>query len=529
MPLFQQLQQVAAQLARQAWATPDPTGGRLARASSGSLRKGSLEASVRSRPTQAEEGRSRLSALRCRAVDCLSTRPLTLTHGRISSSPAQAVLVDSSTTSCRPTRKAWNQELAGHGLVAFVVGRGPAVEMVPWAGGPQRGDRHLAGDLRHVAAASGGRGNSCESSSGSRSKRKLGGAKIVLVSPDGALGRLPLGALPGKEPGKYLLEERTIAIVPVPQLIPEIVQARRPQAASPGLLLLGNIDYDAQPGRPAAQPDSRRVPARPQAVEQLSAAARHARGSGGHRRALPQATSARSRSPCWNRPQATKAAFSPAASKNGYLHLATHGFFPPSNFRPGRPSSARTVSASRLAGTRRPACTPACFRAWPWPGPTRPGRRDTRLDADDGILTAEEIGSQNLDGVELVMLSACETGLGKTAGGEGLLGLQRAFQSAGRGPWWPALWKVPDEATRALMESFIRISGRRSCRRWSRCGRRSWPCCGATTPKPAACGHPTFRRHGPAHRRCRGETGRGPADELPPVYWAAFVLSGDWR
>lgn len=59
------------------------------------------------------------------------------------------------------------------------------------------------------------------------------------------------------------------------------------------------------------------------------------------------------------------------------------------------------------------------------------------LDADDGILTANDIAAMNLDGVRLVMLSACETGLGKTAGGEGLLGLQRAFQSAGRGLSWP--------------------------------------------------------------------------------------------
>ena len=67
------------------------------------------------------------------------------------------------------------------------------------------------------------------------------GAKIVLISPDGALSKLPFAALPGKEPGKYLVEEYPLAIVPTAQIIPEIVrgEARRPLAEK--VLLVGNV------------------------------------------------------------------------------------------------------------------------------------------------------------------------------------------------------------------------------------------------------------------------------------------------
>ena len=61
---------------------------------------------------------------------------------------------------------------------------------------------------------------------------------------------------------------------------------------------------------------------------------------------------------------------------------------------------------------------------------------------------------QNLDGVQLVVLSACESGLGKQACGEGLLGLQRSFQSAGARNVIASLWAVDDQATCALMAVF---------------------------------------------------------------------------
>ncbi len=81
---------------------------------------------------------------------------------------------------------------------------------------------------------------------------------------------------------------------------------------------------------------------------------------------------------------------------------------------------------------------------------------------DDGILCAMDVAALDLLNVELFVMSAGETGLAKTLSGEGVLGLQRAFQVAGAQSTISSLWSVDDQASRLSMNYFTGICGIRS-------------------------------------------------------------------
>jgi CHAT domain-containing protein len=148
------------------------------------------------------------------------------------------------------------------------------------------------------------------------------------------------------------------------------------------------------------------------------------------------------------------------------LHLATHGFFLPDQERDlnregrglgfdiGEFSSAKDGMA-RLSGPMmenpmlRSGLALAGANTWLKAG-TLPE------EAEDGLLTAEDVTGLDLLATELVVLSACETGLGQVHIGEGVFGLRRAFVLAGAKTLVMSVWKVPDEPTRELMEDFYR-------------------------------------------------------------------------
>ena len=127
------------------------------------------------------------------------------------------------------------------------------------------------------------------------------------------------------------------------------------------------------------------------------------------------------------------------------LHLATHGFFTPVTEQ----ADAQSPEAER-ADQGDPMLRSGLYLAGA--NPSLVGKLRTGLD--DGVLTAFEASNLNLAGTELVVLSACETGLGVTRNGEGVFGLRRALQEAGAKAVLMSLWKVPDQETEELMKLF---------------------------------------------------------------------------
>lgn len=133
------------------------------------------------------------------------------------------------------------------------------------------------------------------------------------------------------------------------------------------------------------------------------------------------------------------------------LHIATHGFFFPDPENKGQ----RAISNQQepvFKSSDHPMIRSGLILAggnYAW----QKGK-PYRSDREDGILTAYEISQMNLRNTELVVLSACETGLGDIQGNEGVYGLQRAFKIAGVKYLIMSLWQVPDFQTQELMAAF---------------------------------------------------------------------------
>ncbi|MEM9827881.1 MAG: CHAT domain-containing tetratricopeptide repeat protein [Planctomycetota bacterium] len=367
-------------------------------------------------------------------------------------------------------------------------------------------------------------------------EQAIGDAELVLVSPDGPIGRMPLSALPGKRPGTYLIEERSFVRIPVPGLLPQLLKPSDKDADQPyDLLLMGDVDYDA-----GSEDDSR--PKRNDGM--MLASTRAASGESiewgslkGAAIEMDEIDQLYSRLRGSNKAsivrmrggQATEARFEELAPKSRQLHLATHGFFADPSRMSIRNSGGDREAMQRFTGGGSAASTVVGYRPGLLSGLVMAGANvpPESIEDEDGILTAEEIAYLPMGDVELAVLSACETGLGASAGGEGITGIQRAFQVSGVDTTVASLWKVDDDATRKLMKRFYEnreekkfsaIKSLRQAQLWM------------LDQTPATSDAPDTKSktdRGPV--RPVNPVARVRSDRTPPRYWAAFTLSGDWR
>jgi len=129
---------------------------------------------------------------------------------------------------------------------------------------------------------------------------------------------------------------------------------------------------------------------------------------------------------------------------------------------------------------------------------------------DNGLLQAWEIFERVRIDADLVVLSACESGLGKEMGGDGLIGLTRAFQYAGARSVMASLWKISDRTTAELMVRFYK--------HWKE-----------GLPKDEALRAAQMELiQGPI--KVKNEQGKEvEIDASAPYYWAAFQIHGDWQ
>jgi len=145
------------------------------------------------------------------------------------------------------------------------------------------------------------------------------------------------------------------------------------------------------------------------------------------------------------------------------LHIATHGFFlpddtpanlprPASAFDAGVPGLGTTMAANTRAGNNKSTAENPLLRS----GLALGGANTLQSGIEDGVLTALEASDLDLQGTKLVVLSACETGVGEVRAGDGVHGLRRALVIAGAESLVMSLWQVDDEATKELMISYYR-------------------------------------------------------------------------
>jgi len=343
-------------------------------------------------------------------------------------------------------------------------------------------------------------------------RQQLGNTRNLLLSPDSQLNLIPFAALVDEQ-NRYLVETTNINYLTAGR---DLLRLQTSIASRQPPVLLANPDY-ADPGDPASAQLVRKagtIVTNPTATIVASTKPTAARST--NQRSTDLATLRVSALPgtlaemnaiapklkgaiVLTGAQATENALKQVQAPS-ILHIATHGFFL-ADAMPSTVASRATLipvfNESNSFGGIRPPSSGNTENALLRSGLALTGFNLRQSASEDGVLTAQEEAGLDLRGTQLVVLSACKTGIGNVANGEGVYGLRRALVLAGAASQLTSLWQVSDEGTKNLMVQYYD-------RLLANQGRSD-----ALRQTQLEFLHSNNYQH--------------------PYYWAAFVPSGDWR
>jgi CHAT domain-containing protein len=302
----------------------------------------------------------------------------------------------------------------------------------------------------------------------------------LILSPDGALNLVPFAALLD-ERGEYLIHHFEITYLTSGR---DLFRMGAHSPVRSGSVILANPDF-GQSARAASAPLTHTPATRSAAFDRGALSFTPLPGTAVEAEVLRSLLKLDARN-VFTGGDASKATLRDLRGPM-ILHLATHGFFLDDQEIAAMSLKALSSESKSMPGEN------SMLRS----GLALAGANAPQLgDNDDGILTAAETAKLDLLGTQLVVLSACETGVGTIRTGEGVYGLRRALVLAGSQAQLTSLWKVSDAGTQELMADYYRRllkgQGRSQALRLAQ---------QTMLAKPA-------RRH--------------------PYYWAAFIPVGNW-
>ena len=261
-----------------------------------------------------------------------------------------------------------------------------------------------------------------------------------LISPDGALWLIPWVALPLAD-GTLCVEKHTISYLISGR---ELVNpGYHVETTSP--VIIADPDFDlglAKARLPTEQQSllmTRSAGLKGEIFNRLKGTEREANAIRG-----PLAAYTKAEPIVWIGADANKTKFFRLHSPK-VLVMSTHGFF----LAEEKTADPRTDTSRHRLGSENPLLRCGLILAG------ANNRESVPAGGDDGILSGLEIAGSDLRGTDLVVLSACDTGVGAVNNGEGVAGIRQCFQFAGAKGVVTTLWQIPDTASAVLMTDFF--------------------------------------------------------------------------